>query len=98
MIDRDVVIQKLKLFKKEKGLYFKIDKLGLFGSVARNEYDSDSDIDIFMSYTEPIDFLQLCLLKKELETLLKNKVDLVTLHNYLQPNFLSNLKKDAVYV
>ena len=98
MIDRDSVIRELSLFKKEKAGIFNIDKLGIFGSVARNEHDEFSDIDIVMSYTEPLDFFQLGRLKKELETLLRNKVDLITLHQFLQPNFLKNLNKDAIYV
>ena len=36
-------------------------------------------------------------MKKELELLLNNKVDLITLHQYLQPSFLTNLNKDVVY-
>ena len=88
MIDRDTVIRELSLFKKEKARIFYIDKLGIFGSVARNEHDEFSDIDIVMSYTEPLDFLQLGRLKKELETLLRNKVDLITLHQFLNLIFL----------
>lgn len=98
MIDRDVVIKKLKQFKKENALTFKIDKLGLFGSVARNEQDESSDIDIFMSYTEPLDFFELGKMKRDLEELFNNKVDLITLHDYLLPSFVENLKKDAIYV
>ena len=98
MIDRNVVIEKLKQFKKENVLTFKIDRLGLFGSVARNEQDESSDIDIFMSYTEPLDFFQLGKMKRELEKLFNNKVDLITLHDYLRPSFVENLNKDAIYV
>ena len=98
MVDRNAVIEKLKLFKKEKALMFNIDKLGIFGSVARNEHDEYSDIDIFISYTEPLDFIQLGQLKNELETLLCNRVDLVTIHEYLKPAFLDNLNDDAGYV
>lgn len=98
MIDRDIVLLKLKAFKKEKASSFNIDKLGVFGSVARNEHDEFSDIDVVMSYTEPLDFFQLGKMKKELELLLNNKVDLITLHQYLQPSFLTNLNKDVVYV
>lgn len=98
MLDRDIVITKLKQFKKEYVSVFNIDKFGLFGSVARNEQDEFSDIDIFMSYTEPLDLFQLGEMKRKLEKLLGNKVDLITLHEYLQPSFVNNIFKDAIYV
>lgn len=98
MIDRNVIIQKLKLFKEEKAKEYNIDKLGIFGSVARNEQDENSDIDICMSYTEPLDLMQLSKIQKELENLLYNRVDLVTIHEYLQPIFLDNLNNDTIYV
>lgn len=98
MLSKYEVLNILKKFKIERGSLFHVDKLGLFGSVARNEHDESSDVDVFMTYTEPLDYFQLGTMKKELETILNCKVDLVTLHENLLKSFVNNLKKDAIYV
>ena len=67
-------IKELKpvLFQK-----YYVDRIGYFGSFARNEQNNDSDIDILVSLKKPLgwEFFDLQdLLEKELEL----KVDLVT--------------------
>lgn len=61
----------------------------LFGSVARDEDDDLSDIDILveLDYSQPIG-LSFVRMKLELEDLLKRKVDLLTsnsISKYIQP-------------
>ena len=64
-------------------------KAYLFGSYARNEADSQSDIDILvdLDYSQRIG-LQFIQMKIDLEKLLNNKVDLVSsngLSQYIKP-------------
>ena len=64
-------------------------KAYLFGSFARNESDSESDIDILvdLDYSQKIG-LQFIQMKIDLELLLNNKVDLVSsngLSPYIKP-------------
>jgi len=64
-------------------------KAYLFGSFARNEADSESDIDILvdLDYSQKIG-LQFIQMKIDLELLLNNKVDLVSsngLSPYIKP-------------
>ncbi len=66
-----------------------VKKAYLFGSYARNEADSQSDIDILveLDHTKPIG-MKFFAYQVELEELLKIKVDLVTeggLSKYVKP-------------
>lgn len=66
-----------------------VKKAFLFGSVARNEDDNQSDVDILveLDYSQPIG-LGFIRMKLELEDLLKKKVDLITRNSvskYIQP-------------
>lgn len=54
------------------------NKIGLFGSYARNEEHIDSDIDLLVNFERPIGFLELVRIELALEELLGKKVDLVT--------------------
>ncbi|WP_128894324.1 nucleotidyltransferase family protein [Longirhabdus pacifica] len=75
-----------KILKEQKNhLYehFFVNKIGLFGSYARNEHHSESDIDILVEFYKPVGFLFFDL-KDYLESLFNKKVDLVTV-NALKP-------------
>jgi len=53
-------------------------KAYLFGSFARNEEKTDSDIDILVELEDNVDLFQFALIKIELEKLLSRNVDLVS--------------------
>ena len=74
-------------------------KAYLFGSFARNEADSESDIDILvdLDYSQKIG-LQFIQMKIDLELLLNNKVDLVSskgISPYIKP--LIENEKQLIY-
>ena len=52
--------------------------IGLFGSYARSEQTSESDMDILVSFSEALSLLTLIRIEDELSEKLKIKVDLVT--------------------
>lgn len=54
------------------------EKIGIFGSFARQEENADSDIDILVKFKETISLLDLVRIHRELSALLGKKVDLVT--------------------
>ena len=58
---------------------FGVEKLGLFGSVARNDHTHDSDLDFVVSFTQGKksynNYIELCYF---LEDLFHTKVDLLT--------------------
>lgn len=90
-------IQKLSDFKKKFAQKYGITRLGIFGSVARNEHTENSDIDIVVEVNKPT--LQLMYeLKEALKKLFNCEVDLVRLRDSLRPLFKSNIQRDAIYV
>jgi predicted nucleotidyltransferase len=90
-------IDKLSEFKHLFGQHFGITKLGIFGSVARNENGEDSDIDIVVEIAHPSLSL-MYELRQSLKRLFDCEVDLVRYRDSLRPVFKSNIQNDVVYV
>ena len=90
-------IEKLTAFKQTFGSQFGITKLGIFGSVARQENTEDSDIDIVVEVKKPTLSL-MYELKEMLKSIFKCEVDLVRFRSTLRPLFKSNILNDVVYV
>jgi len=90
-------IDKLTAFKKTFGKQFGITKLGIFGSVARQNNTEESDIDIVVEVEEPTLSL-MYELKTMLIELFKCNVDLVRFRNSLRPLFKANILHDVIYV
>jgi len=90
-------INKLAAFKRSFGKQFGIKKLGIFGSVARQENTEESDIDIVVEVEKPTLSL-MYELKEKLKELYHCDVDLVRFRPTLRPLFKSNILNDAVYV
>ena len=75
---------------------YSVDKIGLFGSYARDEATKDSDIDIFVTM-KPDLFAKLAI-KDQIEEDLHVKVDIIREHKNIKPFFLEMIKKDLIYV
>lgn len=69
-----------------------IRKLSLFGSVLRNDFRADSDVDVLVEFERgyPVGLIKLAGIEQELSKLLGRKVDLNT------PGFLSAYFRDEV--
>ena len=89
-------ISKLGAFKQAFGKQFGITKLGIFGSVARNEHQSESDLDIFVELQEP-DFFIMSDIQETLEQICNCKVDLLRLRKDLRPLLLKRIEQDGIY-
>ena len=90
-------IEKLSAFKREFGRQYGITKLGIFGSVARQENTEDSDIDIVVEVEKPTLSL-MYELREMLKSIFKCEVDLVRFRSTLRPLFRLNILNDVVYV
>ena len=90
-------MDKLVAFKQTFGKQFGITKLGIFGSVARQENTEESDIDIIVEVEKPTLSL-MYELRERLKELFKCEVDLVRFRPTLRPLFKSNILNDVVYV
>ena len=102
-----LIIDILLEIAKMDSLSFDIDKLikicrdndaatvGVFGSVARGEDTSESDIDILVNFSRRKSLLDIVKLERELSTKIGRKVDLLTeaaISPYLRDRILSELK------
>lgn len=72
-----------------------VKSLGLFGSVARNEARSDSDIDLLVEFDRPVDLFALAALQERLEEILGARVDLV-LRRALREEFREYVLRDVI--
>lgn len=97
MVTLQECLTKLASFKQEHGDRFGITRLGIFGSVARQENTEDSDIDIVVEVKQPTLSL-MYQLKIALSNLLGKTVDIVRLRDSLRPVFKSTIQKEAIFV
>jgi uncharacterized protein len=75
---QDAVLQILKQKNAELTKQFGVKSLLLFGSVARNETTSASDVDLLVEFNRPVGYFGLFALQDYLEKLLGCPVDLGT--------------------
>ena len=73
--DIEIVLRNLKPILAEK---YHVDRIGYFGSFARNEQTEKSDIDILVDFKKPLGW-EFFDLQELLEDELKTKVDLVSI-------------------
>jgi hypothetical protein len=96
MLTRDELIKKLKEQKPVLAKKFAVRTLGLFGSFARNEQKSSSDIDLIVDFDKPIG-IDFVVLADEFEKYLDFKVDLVS-KNAIKARYLKEFEKEIIYV
>jgi predicted nucleotidyltransferase len=76
---------------------FGVKSLAIFGSVARDEATSDSDVDLLVEFEKKVTFDRYMDLKFYLEDCLGIKVDLVT-QKMLRPQIRKTVEKEALRV
>ena len=76
---------------------FGVKSLSLFGSVARNEATSVSDVDLLVEFNRPVGYFGLFALQDYLEDLLGCPVDLGT-PDSLKPYLRERVIGDLIYV
>lgn len=74
-----------------------VHSLSIFGSVARDEANSNSDIDILVELEPPFTFDRYMEIKFYLEDHLGVKVDLVSLRS-LKPQLRDAIEREAIHV
>lgn len=89
--------EKLKEFRSTYGVLMGINRIGIFGSVARGENTDSSDIDIVVDVAHP-SFRTMTEMRSLLQSLFGQDVDLVRYRQSLRPRFKQNIDKETVYV
>ena len=86
------------ILKNKPGLRrkYSIKTIGVFGSVSRGENNENSDVDILVEFEKPIgiEFIDLA---NELESILQQKVDLIS-RSGIKPKYFKVIEKDLHYV
>lgn len=90
------VVEIIRKYKPVLQKKFKVKKIGVFGSVARGDFSQNSDIDILVSFYEPIgwEFIDL---KDYLSDKLGKEVDLVT-EQALRPAIKADILNELCYL
>jgi len=96
MLTQQDILNYLTQHKKEFQEKYNIEKIGLFGSYARNEASTESDIDIFVKM--PPKMFNLIALKQQIEKDLKKSVDILREHKQMEPFLLNMIQKDIACV
>jgi len=94
MKKEDIIEELLKVKERYKD---KIVKIGIFGSVARDEYNQESDIDVVIEQKYP-DLFLLGRIKIELEEKFNKHVDIIRLRDNINPFLKKRLERDSIYV
>ena len=96
MLDRTQTIETLKTTRKYLDEHYGVHSMTLFGSLARNEQREESDVDICVEMTPNL--FNRAGVKIYLEELLHCKVDVVRMHEHLNPIFKQQIMKYGIRV
>ncbi len=91
------VLRILARFRDLKQAEFGIVRIGVFGSVAREENTDASDVDVVVELGRP-DLLALVGIKQELEEMLHQPVDVVRYRAGMNAHLKQRIEQEAVYV
>jgi len=95
MLNKETLSERLKEYKPILREKYYVERIGFFGSFARDEQKMDSDIDMLVEFSQPVGF-EFIDLKYYLEELFQRKVDLVT-PNALKPRIKERVLEEVIY-
>ena len=94
---RSQYVNTLQRFKQEHGAEYGLTRIGLFGSAARGEQNSESDVDILVE-APVLGLLSLISIKLRLEEMFGIPVDVVRKTEYMPAQFKARIEKEVIYV
>lgn len=98
MKTREEYLDTLRNSKEYLMQTYHITRLGIFGSMARNEQKETSDVDVCFE-GDSMGLFAMARLKSELEKLLEYSVDLLRMRKQLDGTYLQkSVMKDLIYV
>jgi hypothetical protein len=96
-MEKKDILNVLNKYKQVAANKYGITSLGVFGSVARNEAEPLSDLDICVQMDKPDPFY-LVHIKSDLENLLNIQVDVVRVREKMNPHLKKRIEQEVVYV
>jgi predicted nucleotidyltransferase len=95
-MSRNDILRELRLVKEELKARYGVTRIGIFGSVARGETKTESDLDVVVEM-KPNLFMRAGL-KAELESRLGKSVDVVRYRQGMSRHLKERIDRDALYV
>ena len=95
--DRNQIISYLKKFREEKTSKYHIERIGVFGSVAKKTATENSDLDIVVKLSKQ-DLFDIIGIKQDLEEDLNVSVDVVSYRKQMNAFLKRRIDEDAIYV
>ena len=96
-LKRDEVLDILKKRKEEFAVAYGVTDIGIFGSLARGESETGSDVDVVVKMIKP-DLFFMVHIKEELEDDYRTKVDIVHYREKMNAFLKKRIDREAVYV
>ncbi len=93
---RNDILQKLTQEKAYIQKTYEVDKIGLFGSYAKNTQTENSDIDIYVEFKNKT-FDNLAGLWNYLEDMYHTKIDLLHKHKRSKGAIFESIQKEVIY-
>lgn len=97
MLQKSNILKSLQKFKNYKGAAYDIVRIGIFGSIARDMVNDNSDIDVVVVLGKP-DMFNLIGIKQDLEDEFNCKIDLVRHRKNMNSFLKKRIDEEAVYV
>ena len=94
-IAKEEVLERLRALGPELAERYNVSKIGIFGSVARDEANGNSDIDIVVHMLP--DILKRIRLKEDLETRFGRKVDVIRYWYGMNHHLKERIDREALY-
>ncbi len=96
MSELNKIKQQLSQMKLELNEKFHVNSIGLFGSIVRDDYTANSDIDIIVDFSQPIgiEFVDLADL---IERKLQKNIDLVSKKG-VKEKYFRTFESEIIYV
>ena len=96
-MEKKQLLKELKKFKETHHEEYGIESLGIFGSYARDDAGTESDVDVVVQLNKQ-DLFRIIGIKQDLEENLKISVDVVSYRLNMDSFLKKCIDRDAVYV
>ena len=93
---KDEILIKLSKEKSHLQEEFDVDKIGLFGSYAKDQATEDSDIDFYVEFKRN-SFKNIAGLWVRLEEMYNKKIDLLHKHKRSRGAIFDSIQKEVIY-
>jgi uncharacterized protein len=96
IVSREDVLKELKNLKPNLEKQYGVTKIGIFGSIARNEIHENSDVDVVVEMREP-DLFYMVHIKETLEEKFNRPVDIIRYRTMMNNYLKVRIDREAIY-